>query len=78
MQATMKTTTTGGLADRISAALATNPYVPARKVMFEEEAGTIVLKGQVDSFFQKQMAQEALRRVDGVQTIENLLEVSWA
>ena len=74
----MKTTTSCGLADRISRALATSPFVPPRKVMFEETAGTIVLKGQVDSFFQKQMAQEALRRVDGVQSIENLLEVSWA
>jgi hypothetical protein len=37
-----------------------------------------VLKGCVRSFFQKQMAQEAIRRIDGVESIENLLEVNWA
>ena len=37
-----------------------------------------MLKGQVNSFFQKQMAQEAIRRVDGVQRIENMLQVNWA
>jgi osmotically-inducible protein OsmY len=37
-----------------------------------------VLQGVVGTFFQKQMAQEALRRVDGVQQIENNLEVAWS
>jgi osmotically-inducible protein OsmY len=38
----------------------------------------VVLKGSVRSFFQKQMAQEAIRRIDGVQMIDNMLEVTWA
>jgi osmotically-inducible protein OsmY len=31
----------------------------------------------VNSFFQKQMAQEALRRIEGVESIENHLQVHW-
>jgi hypothetical protein len=31
----------------------------------------------VGSFFQKQMAQEVVLRLDGVQQIENQLQVCW-
>ena len=37
----------------------------------------MVLKGTVNSYFQKQMAQEAIRRIDGVELIDNQLEVNW-
>jgi osmotically-inducible protein OsmY len=66
------------LFERISLALQDSPYVPSRRVSIETNAGHVRLKGQVDSFFQKQMAQEILRRIDGVERIENLLEVNWA
>jgi osmotically-inducible protein OsmY len=52
--------------------------VPSQSVRFEAADGRVVLKGKVKSFFQKQMAQEAIRRLDGVQKIDNLLEVNWA
>jgi osmotically-inducible protein OsmY len=66
------------LFERIHAALTTNPYVPSREVHVEATDGRVILKGSVRSFFQKQMAQEAIRRVDGVEAIDNLLEVNWA
>jgi osmotically-inducible protein OsmY len=66
------------LFERIHEALTSNPYVPSREVRVEAAEGRVTLKGSVRSFFQKQMAQEAVRRVDGVETIENLLEVNWA
>jgi osmotically-inducible protein OsmY len=66
------------LFDRIHSALSTNPHVPSRQVRIEANEGRVVLKGSVSSFFQKQMAQEAIRRIDGVQLIDNLLEVTWA
>ena len=66
------------LFERIHDALTTNPHVPNQLVRVEAEEGRIVLKGNVTSFFQKQMAQEAVRRVDGVQQIDNLLQVNWA
>ena len=41
----------------------------------ETESGRVVLQGTVGTFYQKQMAQEALRRIEGVREIENRLEV---
>jgi osmotically-inducible protein OsmY len=66
------------LFDRIHEALVSSPHVPAPQVRVEAADGCVVLKGSVRSFFQKQMAQEAIRRIDGVQRIDNLLEVNWA
>ncbi|MEX0614175.1 MAG: BON domain-containing protein [Pirellulales bacterium] len=66
------------LCERIQEALTINPYVPSRQVRVEATDGRVVLTGNVRSFFQKQMAQEAIRRIDGVERIDNLLEVNWA
>jgi osmotically-inducible protein OsmY len=66
------------LFDRICDALVSNPHVPSQLVSVETNDGHVVLKGNVSTFFQKQMAQEAVRRIDGVQQIENLLQVNWA
>jgi osmotically-inducible protein OsmY len=71
-------TATRPLFERIHDALVTNPHVPSEQVRVEAEDGRIVLKGHVSSFFQKQMAQECIRRLDGVQQIDNLLQVNWA
>ena len=71
-------TATRPLFERIHDALMTNPHVPSHQVSVEAEDGRIVLKGHVSTFFQKQMAQEAIRRLDGVQHIDNLLQVNWA
>jgi osmotically-inducible protein OsmY len=66
------------LFERIHDALTTNPHVPSQMVRVETEEGRVILKGSVTTFFQKQMAQEAVRRVDGVQQIDNLLQVNWS
>ena len=65
------------LFERIHDAMLANPYVPGRQVHIEANEGRVVLKGNVRSFFQKQMAQEGIRRIDGVERIDNLLEVNW-
>ena len=65
------------LLDRLGEALSASPHLFGRKLGYEAEAGTVVLKGTVTSFFQKQMAQEAVRRVHGVELIDNQLEVNW-
>lgn len=65
------------LSDRVSRAIEGNPYLARRNLRFEAHQGRVVLRGRVASFFQKQMAQEALRAVDGVAEIENELEVCW-
>lgn len=64
--------------DKVSLAIDSNPYLLGRKVRIEAAEGRVVLSGRVTSFFQKQMAQEALRRVEGVREIENQLEVCQA
>lgn len=64
--------------NQLELALAENPYLTGRQVRFETREGTIVLRGVVNSYFQKQMAQESLRRIDGVDEIENELTVTWA
>ena len=66
------------LADRAMSAIRKSPHIMSRNVDLVAEQGRIVLRGTVKSFFQKQMAQEALRRIEGVETIENQLEVHWS
>ncbi len=63
------------LSDRVTTALEANPYLARRNLRFEAEQGSVTLRGVVRSYFQKQMAQEALRCVDGVDEIRNELEV---
>ena len=63
------------LAARVDQALQTNPYVSGRLLRFETEGSRVVLKGNVKSYFQKQMAQEVIRKVPGVEEIDNCLEV---
>ena len=65
------------LLDRLGEALSASPHLFGHKFGYEAEAGTVVLKGTVTSYFQKQMAQEAIRRMDGVELIDNQLEVNW-
>ena len=66
------------LSDQIHTAISSNPYLSGRKLRFETKQGRVVLRGVVGSYFQKQMAQEAVRRVKGVEEIENALEVAWS
>ncbi|QDU87813.1 BON domain protein [Pirellulimonas nuda] len=65
------------LHERVENALVTSPYTSGRRVRIEAEEGAVRLHGRVESYFEKQMAQEIVRRLDGVQRIENLIEVVW-
>ena len=62
---------------RVESTLSSNPYLTQQKLKFEANRGRVVLRGVVNSFFQKQMAQEAVRHVEGVEEVENNLEVDW-
>jgi osmotically-inducible protein OsmY len=61
----------------ISSAIGRSPHLKSRKVRFEAHEGRVVLRGTVSSYYQKQMAQEVVRRLQGVERIENELEVDW-
>jgi osmotically-inducible protein OsmY len=65
------------LEERVHEALIENPNVQTRDLRFETAEGRVTLRGTVGTYYQKQLAQEALRRVDGVQRIDNELEVNW-
>lgn len=62
---------------RVFTALERNPYLARRNLRFETNDGRVTLRGVVNTYFQKQMAQEAIRHVDGVAEIDNALEVCW-
>jgi osmotically-inducible protein OsmY len=66
------------LADRVDQAMQTNPYMNGRTLRFETDGGRVVIQGAVRSYFQKQMAQEIIRRIEGVEEVDNCLEVLWA
>jgi osmotically-inducible protein OsmY len=65
------------LAERVEGAIVANPYFSGRRLRFEAEEGRVVLSGSVSTYFQKQMAQEIIRRIEGVREIDNCLEVNW-
>jgi len=65
------------LATRVSSAIQSNPHLSHRKLQFEAREGRVVLRGTVATYYQKQMATAALWRLDGVEQIENNLEVAW-
>lgn len=65
----------GALLHRIDSAIRKNPFVLHRNVFLESAQGRIILRGKVDSFYQKQMVQEVLRSIDGIAEICNQLEV---
>jgi len=64
------------LDNRVLTALAKSPYLFGRTLRLETEQGRVTLRGEVRSYFQKQMAQEAVRRIAGVSEILNELEVA--
>lgn len=66
------------LHQRVDAALRSSPYLTrlaSGTVRIEASEGHVTLRGSVASFFQKQMAQETLRRLDGVTRVVNELDV---
>ena len=65
------------LAAQIHSAVVHNPHLNHRQMHIKTKQGRVVINGTVDSFFEKQMAQEALRRIEGVKSIENNLEATW-
>lgn len=66
------------LLGRIAAALEASPYISPGKIRVEPgESGQVRLHGRVQTFFEKQMAQETIRQVAADQRIENMVEVTW-
>lgn len=45
------------------------------RVSYQYENGLLVLRGTLSSFYQKQLAQEAVRNLEGVRQIRNEIQV---
>ena len=52
-----------------------SPHVALRAVSCQFEEGVLVLRGRVRSFYDKQLAQETIARVEGVARVVNEIEV---
>jgi osmotically-inducible protein OsmY len=64
--------------DLIRGALDRNPCFAGRDVKVEFDRQDVILRGSVSSYYQKQVAQESLRRITGIGAIRNELEVAGA
>lgn len=61
---------------RVHFVLSRNPYLGGRVIQCEiADQDVVILKGNVRTWYQKQMAQESLRKVDGIRKITNELAV---
>lgn len=49
-----------------------------RSIDVTTDHGVVILQGQVQSFYEKQLAQEVVRRLDGVHRVENRIEVAYS
>lgn len=57
------------------AKLQSNPYRAIRAVSCECDRGQLLLRGRLSSFFHKQLAQEAVAKIEGVTQVVNEIEV---
>jgi osmotically-inducible protein OsmY len=63
------------LMEAVARALRTAGHSALRGLDIEISGGVVILWGRVPNYYQKQLAQEVVQRVDGVQGIANGLEV---
>jgi osmotically-inducible protein OsmY len=60
---------------RLGTAIEQSPHLAVRRLRVATQQDQIVLEGVVGSYYEKQVAQETIRRIDGVRQIDNRLEV---
>ena len=63
------------LRDLIESTLARHSMLSGRTILIDLADSEIVLKGVVRSYYQKQVAQESVRSMDGTRSIRNEIEV---
>ena len=81
MSHTLQKTTALAPRDQIIAAakqrITHQPHLSVQRIWFDFEEGKLFLRGQVPSFYYKQLAQEAVTRLDDVREVVNEIEVLW-
>jgi osmotically-inducible protein OsmY len=61
--------------DLVNALLQEKLSWDVNRVSYQYENGMLVLRGTLSSFYQKQLAQEAVRNLEGVRQIRNEIQV---
>jgi osmotically-inducible protein OsmY len=61
--------------DLVRSTLARNPHFNGRDLRVEFDHSDVIIRGAVRSYYQKQIAQESVRRISGIGAIRNELEV---
>jgi len=69
--------TSNTLTTQLSQVLQFHPHLKQTSVQVQSNRGNVVLTGTVGSYYEKQLAQETLRGVAGIASIDNSLEVNW-
>ena len=64
------------LLHRVDTALRDCPHLIGHHWTIDVRDGMVVVRGDVGSYFEKQMAQEALRQVHGIRELRNNLRVA--
>jgi len=62
----------------LSGQAASHPLFRRRQLGVSAGKGYVVLTGKVTSFYEKQIAQEFVRRCEGVRQIDNRIEVAYS
>jgi hypothetical protein len=71
----MKSVLTGAIVDEGKARLKQSPYAPVRETWCEFHEGVLILRGDVRSYFHKQVAQQSVVGLCGVQRVDNQIHV---
>jgi len=66
-----------GIAEAAAECLQNSPYQAVRRVLCVCDHGILFLRGHLSSFYEKQVAQEAVAKVKGVTQVRNEIEVDW-
>ncbi len=64
-----------GLRELAEGRLRGNPYPALKHVTCDCREGVLVLRGLLPSYYLKQVAQEAVARLEGVQAVDNQIQV---
>ena len=73
--ATPTRTAQPGLPELAEGCLRRNPYLALKNVCCDWRGGVLVLRGCLPSYYLKQVAQEAVAHLEGVQALDNQIQV---
>jgi len=71
------TISTNEPADAAKERIRSQPHLAFHRIWCEYAGGRLFLRGQVPSFYHKQLAQEAIAEMESVDQVVNEIEVVW-